>query len=214
MTALWAHTYTGTPPTPWRKKLSFMKRKPVVAGTSALVLVLELVASMNRSLGYQTRGWKGTVGWGQKKWTYFASTVLGTRCGTLKRETLISVLLLLGVPVDSLTNVIQVPEARSDSWVMIKSFSISHNFLWKANIGLTQTINTAHKTFLSPATRRQQLLYKQVLSSHQMIRNNENDKKNNPSIECRVFQNSISKYLRKCNKRFYCQTPHGLVISS
>ena len=33
---------------------------------------------------------------------------------------------------------------------MIKSFSISHNFLWKANIGLTQTINTAHKTFLSP----------------------------------------------------------------
>ena len=39
---LGTHTHTGTPPTPWRKKLSFMKREPVVAGTSALVLVLVL----------------------------------------------------------------------------------------------------------------------------------------------------------------------------
>ena len=47
-----------------------------------------------------------------------------------------------------------------------------------------------------------------------MIRNDENDKRNNPSIESRVFQNSISIYLKKCNQRFYCHTSHGFVISS
>ena len=61
------------------------------------------------------------MGWGGgKKVTGLGEHILHppfwrTRCGTLKMETLISVLLLLGVPVDSLTNVIQVPEARSDS---------------------------------------------------------------------------------------------------